>query len=68
MLISELIADLEKLKEQTGDVEVVTVDDYRYVHTIYMMSVGYNDYGELKDTKEECEDEEDAEEVVCLVS
>lgn len=67
MLISELIADLEKIKEQTGDVDVVAVNDYRNVHSIYMMTVGYDDYGELKDNKEECEDEY-ANEVVCLIS
>jgi len=67
MLISELIADLEKIKEQTGDIDVVTANDYRNVHTIYMMVVGYDDYGELKDNKEECEDES-ADEVVCLIS
>lgn len=67
MLISELIEELEKVKEQEGDLEITTMDDCRNVHTIYMLTVGYDDYRELKDSKEECEDE-DAEKVVVVVS
>ena len=67
MLVSELISCLEKVKEKEGDLEVVTVDDLRNIHTIYRLALGYNDYDELKDLKEDCEDE-DADTVVALVS
>ena len=67
MLISELIEELEKIKEQEGNLDIATMDDYRNVHSIYMMTVGYDDYGELKDLPEECEDES-AEKVVVVVS
>lgn len=67
MLISELIADLEKIKEQEGDLDIATMDDLRNVHSIYMMTVGYDDYGELKDSIDECEDE-NAEKIVVVVS
>ena len=67
MLISELIVELEKVKEHEGDLEIAVMDDYRNVCTIYTLTVGYDDYRVLKDSIEECEDE-DANKVVCIVS
>lgn len=67
MLISELITELEKVKEQEGDLEIATMDDCRNVYTIHNLCVGYDDYRELKDCEEECEDEY-ANKVVVIVS
>lgn len=59
MLISELITNLEKIKESEGDIEVVIVGEYKDVHRIEFCAaaVGYNDCQEFKNSKEECEDE-----------
>lgn len=57
MLISELIAGLEKIKELEGNINVATVDQYGGVHTIYGLCVAYDDNHELRDTEEECDDE-----------
>lgn len=66
MLISELISMLEKVKEQEGDLEVTTVGEFGDVHTVYGLFVGYDDYREVKDSKEECEDEY-ANKIICLI-
>lgn len=60
MLISELIASLEKIKELEGDIEVVTVGEYKDVHRIefYAVTTGYDDCQEFKTSKEECDDED----------
>mgnify|MGYP006916034578 CR=1 FL=1 len=67
MLISELVAQLEKVKEQEGDLEITTMDDCRNVNTIHSLYVGYDDYRELKDCEEECENEY-ANKIVVIVS
>ena len=60
MLISELITNLEKIKESEGDIEVVTVGEYKDAHRIefYALSIGYDDCQEFKTSKEECEDDD----------
>ena len=60
MLISELITNLEKIKESEGDIEVVTVGEYKDVHRIefYSLSIGYYEWQEFKESKKECEDED----------
>ena len=60
MLISELITNLEKIKELEGDIEVVTVGEYKDIHRIefYAVTTGYDDCQEFKTSKEECDDED----------
>ena len=60
MLISELITNLEKIKESEGDIEVVTVGEHKDVRRIefYSLSIGYYEWQEFKTSKEECEDDD----------
>lgn len=67
MLISELIVELEKVKEHEGDLEIAVMDDCRNIQTIQLLTVGYDDYRELKDSIEECENE-DANKITVIVS
>lgn len=55
MTISELIEILKQVKDTEGDIEVTTIGEYRDVHRIYSLGVGYDDCQELKDNKEDCE-------------
>ena len=51
MLISELITNLEKIKESEGDIEVVTVGEYKDVHRIeFYSSTICHDYNNIPNT------------------